>query len=37
MARLTGLVLESREGGWKKEPFTAASGAHVSIWSKPAI
>jgi len=37
MARLAGLVLESREGGWRKEPFTAASGVHVSVWSKPAI
>lgn len=36
MARLAGLVLESREGGWNKEPFTAASGGHVSVWRKPA-
>jgi hypothetical protein len=35
MARLAGLVLESREGAWNKEPFTAASGMHVSVWAKP--
>lgn len=35
MARLAGFVPESREGGWSKEPFTAASGAHVSVWRKP--
>ena len=36
MARLAGLTLESREGGWAGEPFTAASMMHVSVWSKPA-
>jgi SAM-dependent methyltransferase len=35
MARLAGLALESREGGWANEPFTAASGFHVSVWRKP--
>jgi SAM-dependent methyltransferase len=35
MARLAGLELESREGGYAKEPFTAASGMHVSVWQKP--
>jgi SAM-dependent methyltransferase len=34
MARLAGLELESREGGWAGEPFTGSSGKHVSIWRK---
>lgn len=32
MARLAGLVLSERWGGWRKEPFTGASQAHVSIY-----
>jgi SAM-dependent methyltransferase len=35
MARLAGLELESREGGWAKEPFTNESGVHVSVWRRP--
>jgi SAM-dependent methyltransferase len=35
MARLAGLELELREGGWREEPFTAQSIAHVSVWRKP--
>jgi SAM-dependent methyltransferase len=35
MARLAGLALRSRWGGWHAEPFTAASDSHVSIWVKP--
>jgi SAM-dependent methyltransferase len=35
MARLAGLELESREGGWAGEPFTASSSTHLSIWRKP--
>jgi len=34
MARLAGLALESREGGWATEPFTGASARHVSVWKK---
>jgi SAM-dependent methyltransferase len=34
MARLAGLVLESREGGWAGEPFTADSDLHVSVWRR---
>jgi SAM-dependent methyltransferase len=34
MARLAGLVLESREGGWAGEPFTADSVMHVSVWRR---
>lgn len=35
MARLAGLELEHRWGGWNEEPFTAASGNHVSVYQKP--
>ena len=35
MARLAGLELESRWGGWDQRPFGAASGNHVSVWVKP--
>ncbi|WP_367127395.1 class I SAM-dependent methyltransferase [Saccharothrix sp. HUAS TT1] len=37
MARLAGLDLEDRRGGWRGEPFTAASGAHVSVYRKPPV
>ena len=33
MARLGGLELQERWGGWSGEPFTAASDHHVSIYS----
>lgn len=36
MARLAGMVLRGRWAGWKREPFTAASRSHVSIWEKTA-
>lgn len=35
MARLAGLTLEHRCGGWLREPFTAASERHVSIYRRP--
>jgi SAM-dependent methyltransferase len=35
MARLAGLELEDRVAGWRREPFTAESTAHVSVWVKP--
>lgn len=35
MARIAGLRLRSRWGGWREAPFTAESTAHVSIWEKP--
>ena len=35
MARLAGLRLEHRWGGWAREPFTALSPAHVSVYVKP--
>ena len=33
MARLAGLELRERWAGWSGEPFTAASGAHVSVYA----
>jgi SAM-dependent methyltransferase len=35
MARVAGLQLEHRWGGWNEEPFTALSPAHVSVYRKP--
>ncbi|HEU5003341.1 MAG TPA: class I SAM-dependent methyltransferase [Actinomycetota bacterium] len=35
MARLAGLTLEQRWGGWQREPFTATSERHVSIYRRP--
>jgi SAM-dependent methyltransferase len=34
MARLAGLRLRERWGGWNREPFTGDK--HVSVWEKPA-
>ncbi len=36
MARLAGMLLRERWGGWKREPFTSASTKHVSVWGKTA-
>jgi SAM-dependent methyltransferase len=36
MARLAGLTLRDRWAGWRREPFTAESTMHVSVWQKPA-
>jgi len=36
MARIAGLRLRTRWGGWNREPFTSESRQHVSIWEKPA-
>jgi SAM-dependent methyltransferase len=36
MARLAGLSLRERWGGWQREPFTGESTSHVSVWQKPA-
>jgi SAM-dependent methyltransferase len=36
MARLAGMTLRERWGGWKREPFTADSGKHVSVWQTSA-
>jgi SAM-dependent methyltransferase len=37
MARLAGMSLTERWGGWKGEPFTSESTTHVSVWQKPAL
>jgi SAM-dependent methyltransferase len=34
MAQLAGLTLEARHGGWRREPFTDASGVHISVYRK---
>jgi SAM-dependent methyltransferase len=36
MAELAGMRLRERWAGWKREPFTADSRGHVSVWEKPA-
>ncbi len=36
MARLAGMTLRERWGGWGREPFTSDSTRHVSVWQKPA-
>ena len=36
MARLAGMTLRERWAGWRREPFTADSTTHVSIWERPA-
>jgi SAM-dependent methyltransferase len=35
MARLAGLELVDRWGGWSGEPFTSASTNHVSVYARP--
>jgi hypothetical protein len=35
MARLAGMRLEHRWAGWEREPFTAPSSSHVSVYVKP--
>ncbi len=35
MARLAGLQLTDRWGGWHREPFTAQSSRHVSVYRAP--
>jgi hypothetical protein len=34
MARLAGLWLVDRWGGWKGEPFDASSTRHVSVYGR---
>ena len=34
MARLAGMTLKERWGGWRREPFTNTSAVHVSVWEK---
>ena len=35
MAQLAGLRLRNRWAGWRREPFTASSGSHVSVYERP--
>ena len=35
MAQLAGMTLRERWGDWSREPFTAASAKHVSVWETP--
>jgi hypothetical protein len=35
MAELAGMRLDERWAGWGREPFTADSRQHVSVWEKP--
>jgi hypothetical protein len=34
MARIAGMSLRERWGGWQREPFTNESEKHVSVWAK---
>jgi len=36
MARIAGMRLRERWSGWTREPFTAESRKHVSVWEKAA-
>jgi SAM-dependent methyltransferase len=36
MARLAGLELKERFAGYREQPFTSSSGAHVSVYGRPA-
>lgn len=35
MARIAGMSLRERWGDWNREPFTANSTKHISVWVKP--
>jgi SAM-dependent methyltransferase len=35
MARLAGMTLRHRWGGWDRRPFTSESTSHVSVWELP--
>ena len=37
MARLAGMSLRERWGGWRREPFTSDSTSHVSVWQKRSL
>ena len=37
MARIAGMRLRDRWGGWNREPFTSVSTKHVSVWVKPPV
>ena len=35
MARIAGLQFENRWANWQRDPFTADSTSHISVWRKP--
>lgn len=35
MAQLAGMALSERWANWNRQPFTATSNSHVSVWMKP--
>ena len=35
MARIAGLSLDQRWANWNRDPFTADSTSHISVWRKP--
>ena len=35
MARIAGMTLHQRWGDWNRQPFTASSSKHISVWAKP--
>lgn len=37
MARIAGMTLRERWGGWRREPFTSDSRTHVSVWVKATV
>jgi SAM-dependent methyltransferase len=36
MAEMAGMRLQARWASWARDPFTAASRGHISVWEKPA-
>jgi hypothetical protein len=34
MARIAGVRLKNRWGGWEREPFNSSSSAHVSVYAR---
>jgi SAM-dependent methyltransferase len=36
MAQIAGMAFRDRWAGWRREPFTAESRRHVSVWQTPA-
>jgi hypothetical protein len=37
MARIAGMRLRERWGGWRREPFTGESTTHVSVWERVSV
>jgi len=37
LARLAGLRLRARWGGWRREPFGPDSGVHVSVYEHAGV